>query len=48
MAADHHLLFGLLALQNGVINQAQLLHGFQAWTLDKAKSLHMGSARRLR
>ena len=39
MAADRHLMFGLLALQNGVINQVQLLHGFQAWTLDKTKSL---------
>jgi eukaryotic-like serine/threonine-protein kinase len=38
-AADRHLLFGLLALQNGMINQAQLVHAFQAWTLDKSKSL---------
>jgi serine/threonine-protein kinase len=37
--ADHHLLFGLLALQNGIINQGQLLAAFQAWTLDKSKSL---------
>ena len=38
-AADRHLLFGLLALQNGLINQGQLLAAFQAWTLDKSKSL---------
>jgi serine/threonine-protein kinase len=38
-AADRHLLFGLLALQNGIINQGQLLAAFQAWTLDKSKSL---------
>jgi eukaryotic-like serine/threonine-protein kinase len=38
-AADRHLLFGLLALQNGLINQGQLVAAFQAWTLDKAKSL---------
>jgi serine/threonine-protein kinase len=37
--ADRHLLFGLLALQNGIINQVQLLAAFQAWTLDKSKSL---------
>ena len=38
-AADCHLLFGLLALQNGIINQGQLVAAFQAWTLDKSKSL---------
>ena len=38
-AADRHLLLGLLALQNGIINQGQLVHAFQAWTLDKSKSL---------
>jgi serine/threonine-protein kinase len=37
--ADRHLLFGLLALPNGIISQGQLLAAFQAWTLDKAKSL---------
>jgi serine/threonine-protein kinase len=37
--ADRDLLFGLLALQNGLINQVQLVAGFQAWTLDKARSL---------
>jgi eukaryotic-like serine/threonine-protein kinase len=38
-AADRHLLFGLLALQNGLINQGVLLAAFQAWTLDKSRSL---------
>ena len=37
--ADRDLLFGLLALQNGIINQAQLLAAFQAWTLDKGRRL---------
>src|SRR3954447_7087259 len=37
--ADRHLLFGLLALQNGIIDQGQLVAAFQAWTLDKSKSL---------
>jgi tetratricopeptide (TPR) repeat protein/tRNA A-37 threonylcarbamoyl transferase component Bud32 len=36
IAADRNLLFGLLALQNGLINQGQLVAAFQAWTLDKA------------
>ena len=35
-AADHNLLFGLLALQNGLIDQVQLVAGFQAWTRDKS------------
>ena len=39
MAADRHLLFGLLALQNGIVNQGQLVAAFQAWTLDRSKSL---------
>ena len=38
-SADRHLLFGLLALQNGLINQGQLVLAFQAWTLDKSRSL---------
>jgi eukaryotic-like serine/threonine-protein kinase len=37
--ADRHLLFGLLALQTGILNQGQLVAAFQAWTLDKSKSL---------
>jgi hypothetical protein len=39
IAADRNLLFGLLALQNGLINQAQLVAAFQAWTLDRARAL---------
>jgi hypothetical protein len=39
IAADRDLLFGLLALQNGLINQVQLVAAFQAWTLDKARAL---------
>ena len=39
VAADRHLLFGLLALQNGLIDQGQLMLAFQAWTRDKSKSL---------
>src|SRR4051794_26724651 len=38
-AADHDLLFGLLALQNGLIDQIQLVAAFQAWTRDKARPL---------
>jgi eukaryotic-like serine/threonine-protein kinase len=37
--ADRHLLFGLLALQNGLVNQAQLVAAFQAWTLDTGGAL---------
>ncbi len=39
VAADRHLLVGLIALQHGIINQGQLLAAFQAWTLDRGKSL---------
>ena len=39
MAASHELLFGILALQNGLIDQARLVAAFQAWTLDKSRSL---------
>jgi serine/threonine-protein kinase len=38
-AADRHLLFGLLALQTGFVDQGQLVAGFQAWTLNKSISL---------
>jgi len=38
-AADRHLLFGLIALQVGLIDQAQLVAAFQAWTRDKARPL---------
>ncbi len=37
--SDQNLLFGLLALQNGLINQVQLVAAFQAWSLDNARSL---------
>ncbi len=37
-AADRHLLFGLLALQTGIVNQGQLVAAFQAWTLDKSQA----------
>ena len=36
---DRNLLFGLLALQNGLIDQARLVGAFQAWTLDKGRPL---------
>ncbi len=43
MNRDHdaagHLLFGLLALQTGLIDQAQLVAAFHAWTRDKARPL---------
>jgi serine/threonine-protein kinase len=39
LAAERDLLFGLLALQNGLIDQGQLVAAFQAWTLDKARAL---------
>jgi serine/threonine-protein kinase len=39
IAADRDLLFGLLALQNGLIDQVQLVAAFQAWTRDKEKPL---------
>src|SRR6516164_3977648 len=34
-----HLLFGLLALQNGLIDQGQLVAAFQAWTRERARPL---------
>jgi eukaryotic-like serine/threonine-protein kinase len=39
--ADAHrdLLFGLHALQNGLIDQGQLVAAFQAWKLDKGRGL---------
>jgi serine/threonine-protein kinase len=43
MNRDHdaagHLLFGLLALQTGLIDQARLVAAFHAWTRDKARPL---------
>ena len=34
-SAERNLLFGLLALQNGLIDQVQLIAAFQSWTRDK-------------
>jgi hypothetical protein len=39
MTADHHHLLGLLALQTGLIDQAQLVAAFHAWTRDKSRPL---------
>jgi hypothetical protein len=38
-AADRHILFGLLALQIGLIDQGAFVAAFQTWTCDKARSL---------
>jgi hypothetical protein len=35
IVADRNLLFGLLAHQNGLINQVQLVGAFHVWTLIK-------------
>ena len=53
-AADAHLLIGLIALQNGLIQPPQLMAAFQAWTGDKRRPLadhlvamgHLDAARR--
>ncbi len=37
--ADRHLLLGLLALQNGLVQQNQLVTAFLAWTADKGRPL---------
>jgi hypothetical protein len=39
MAAAHDLLFGVLALQNRLIDQVQLVAAFQAWTRAKGRPL---------
>ncbi len=39
VAAEKNLLFGLLALQNGLIQQTQLVTAFHGWTCDKSRSL---------
>ena len=36
---DHDLLFGLLALQNCLIEQDQLMNAFRTWTLDRSRTL---------
>ncbi len=38
-AADRNLLFGLLALQTGVIDQSALVAAFHAWTRDKSRPM---------
>src|SRR3954447_9544376 len=37
--APHDLLFGLLALQNGMVNQSQLVAAFGAWTLARDRPM---------
>jgi serine/threonine-protein kinase len=39
MAVDRDLLFGLLALQIGLIDQDQLVTAFRAWTRDKSRAM---------
>src|SRR6187455_501440 len=39
VAADRDLLFGLIALQNGLIDQGQLVAAFHAWTRDRGRPL---------
>ena len=39
VAADRDLLFGLLALQNGLIDQDQLVAAFRGWTRDRSRPL---------
>lgn len=39
-STEWHLLFGLLALQNGVISRQQLVAAFAKWTSDKSLPLH--------
>jgi hypothetical protein len=36
-AADRHLLFGLLAFQNGLIDQGALVAALQTWTRDRRR-----------
>ncbi len=38
-AAERHLLFGILALQNGLVDQGNLVAAFQDWTRDKLLNL---------
>ncbi len=39
LAVDRHLLLGLVALQNGLIDRDGLLAAFQSWIRDKARPL---------
>ena len=45
--SSRNLLFGIFALQNGLIDQGQLLAAFQSWTHDKSRSMadHLDLAR---
>ncbi len=38
-AADRDMLFGLIALQNSLIDQDQLLNAFRAWSHDRSRTL---------
>jgi eukaryotic-like serine/threonine-protein kinase len=38
-AANNHLIIGLLALQNGLIDQSVLVAAFHAWTRDKSQPI---------
>ena len=38
-AADRNLVFGLLALQNGLIDQDQLVAAFRVWSRDKSRQI---------
>jgi eukaryotic-like serine/threonine-protein kinase len=37
--ADSNLLFGILALQNGLIDQGDLIEAFQSWSKDRSRPL---------
>ena len=37
--ANRDLLFGLLALQNGLVDQSALVAAFHAWTRDKSRPI---------
>jgi hypothetical protein len=38
-AANRDLLIGLLALQNGLVEEDMLILAFQAWTCDKSRPI---------
>ena len=46
---DRNLLFGLVALQDGLIDQDQLLAAFRSWTRDKGRTIadHLAELRYL-
>ena len=39
MNSNRNLIFGLLGLQNGLIDSGMLVAAFQAWTLDRTQTL---------